>query len=94
MKKTLSPIHLVAALALTSCLLAACGNKDPYKNGVAAGQAACDCYQLESIEEQSRCLDQIDSTYREFLTDTAYTNAVETQMLRCISDGVLDIVKE
>jgi len=94
MKTSSSFFRLVAALALTGSLLAACGNKDPYKNGVAAGQAACDCYRLESIEEQEHCLDQIDSTYRDFLTDTAYTNAVETQMLRCISDGVLDIVKE
>ena len=94
MKHHRTIFRLAAIATAAGCLLSACGNKDPHKNGIAAGKAACECYQLATLEDQDHCLDQIDSTYQDFLTDTAYTNAVEAQLLQCISNGVLDIVKE
>ncbi len=86
-------IKYLAYAALGCCLLGACGSKDPHRNGIAAGKAACECYQLETLEEKDSCLDKIDSTYKDFYDDTAFTNAMEVQQLRCIGEGVLDIVK-
>ncbi len=73
-------------------LLASCSKGDPRKNGIEAGKAACQCYKLENAEDVSKCLSDIERKYQDFLTDTAYINASEEQQLKCISDGVIDIV--
>ena len=72
-------------------LLASCGKGDPRKNGTAAGKAACQCYKLENAEAVNKCLSDIEKKYQDFLTDTAYINASEEQLLKCITDGVIDI---
>jgi hypothetical protein len=80
---------LFGALMLTT----ACKGGDPHSKGVEAGKAACECYKLDGLEAVEKCLDKIERENQEFLTDTAYTNAVEAQLLECITDGVIDIVK-
>ena len=74
-------------------VLAGCGNSDPRRKGTAAGKAACECYKLEGLEAVEECLDKIERDNQAFLTDTAYTNAVEAQLLECITEGVIDIDK-
>lgn len=86
-------ITIATALFMTALVLNGCGNKDPHKKGIEAGKAACECYKLDTAEEVEKCLDQIEKSNQELLTDTAYINAVETQLLECITDGVIDIVK-
>lgn len=80
---------LMAALTLTT----ACSNRDPHRRGIEAGKAACECYKLEGLEAVQKCLDQIEKDNQELLTDTAYINAIESQLLECITDGVIDIEK-
>lgn len=80
---------LLALLAATS----ACTGKDPQRKGNEAGKAMCECYKLESSDEVETCLNKIESENQEYLTDTSYQNAVESQLLKCITEGVFDIVK-
>lgn len=84
---------LVSTALIATLLCCACNNKDPHRRGVEAGKAACQCYQLEGLEAVSRCLDEIDKENTPFLYDTAYTNAMEAQLLNCISTGVIDAEK-
>lgn len=84
---------LSVGLVAVTLLLCSCGSKDPHRRGVEAGKAACQCYQLEGLEAVSRCLDEIDKENTPFLYDTAYTNAMEQQLLNCISSGVIDAEK-
>ncbi|MBQ7062888.1 MAG: hypothetical protein IJM88_06335 [Bacteroidales bacterium] len=83
----------VAAGVVAVLLCCACANKDPHRRGVEAGKAACQCYQLEGLEAVSRCLDEIDKENTPYLYDTAYTNAMEAQLLNCITTGVIDAEK-
>lgn len=80
-------------LSLAVLLLSSCNDSKPHRRGVAAGKAACECYQLGSLDSVISCLDKIDKDNEEFLNDTAYTNAMEQQMLECISEGIIDISK-
>jgi len=88
-KRLIVVATLMAALTLTT----SCSNRDPHRRGVEAGKAACECYKLEGLDAVEKCLNDIERANQELLTDTAYTNAVEAQMLECITDGVIDIVK-
>ena len=81
------------AIAVVGLMCTSCGNKDPHKKGDAAGIAACECYRLEDADAVNACLDKIEKENQEYLTDTAFTNAMEARLLECISQGVLDIVK-
>ena len=80
---------LVALLAVT----VGCSNKDPQRKGLEAGKAMCECYKLESPDEVDACLNKIAKENQEYLTDTSYLNAVEGQLLECITEGITDIVK-
>ena len=84
----LFPAAFVAVLLFVSC-----NSNNPHRRGIVAGQEACQCYQLHGLDSVVSCLDRIDRENHEFLNDTAYTNAMEQQMLECISDGVIDITK-
>ena len=70
-----------------------CNNRNPRECGYEAGKAACECYKIEDPEEREACLDIIDSTYCDFLDDTAFTTAVEKATIECLTEGVNDIVK-
>lgn len=76
---------------MTFCV--ACGKGNPRAKGLAAGKEACECYKLETQEEVDACLDKIEFDNKEWLHDTAFTRAMESMMLECITDGVIDIVK-
>ena len=90
----MNPLYKIAIGTTVAALLCcSCANKDPHRRGVEAGKAACQCYQLEGLEAVSRCLDEIDKENTPFLYDTAYTNAMEAQLLNCISTGVIDAEK-
>lgn len=82
-------LTLLAALTIAT----GCSNKDPQRKGTEAGKAMCECYKLSSSDEVEACLDKIEKEHQEYITDTAYLNAVESQLLQCITDGVMDIVK-
>ena len=82
---------LLACTALSFCV--ACGNGNPHVKGLAAGKEACECYKLEDQEKINACLDKIELENQEYIHDTSFTNAMESVMLECISDGVIDIVK-
>ncbi len=82
-------LALLALLAATS----ACTGKDPQRKGNEAGKAMCECYKLESSDKVEACLNKIESENQEYLTDTSYQNAVESQLLKCITEGVFDIAK-
>ncbi|MBP5189588.1 MAG: hypothetical protein J6031_01580 [Bacteroidales bacterium] len=84
---------LIAAFFCVAMVLEGCSNKDPHRRGIEAGKAACECYKLDDAEAVENCLNEIEIANQELLTDTAYTNAVESQLLECITDGVIDIVK-
>lgn len=90
MNKSITLI-LSAVLFLFFCI--SCNNGNPRTKGLAAGKEACQCYKLEGLEEVSACLDKIELENKEYLSDTAFTNAMESMMLQCVSDGVIDIVK-
>ena len=90
MNKSLSTILVLFCLTL---LLAACSNKDPRKKGVAAGKAACQCYQLNDSTAIQNCLKDIEKENTPFLYDTIYINAMENELLNCISEGVIDFSK-
>ena len=79
-------------LAVTALCLS-CGKKDPRAMGTESGKAQCACYQMESEEAVNACLNDLERKYQEYLNDTAYIEAAETQMLQCISDGVVDAEK-
>lgn len=80
-------------LSLTAFILASCNGGDPKSKGTEAGKEACKCYQLDNFEAVDSCLKKIEHENSDFLNDTAYINAMEEQMLRCASEGVIDIVK-
>lgn len=80
-------------LSLTAIILASCNGGDPKSKGTEAGKEACKCYQLDNFEAVDSCLKKIEHENSDFLNDTAYINAMEEQMLRCASEGVIDIVK-
>ena len=84
---------ITVTLLGTCAVLAGCGNSDPRHKGTEAGKAACECYKLEGLEAVEECLDKIERDNQEFLTDTAYTNAVEAQLFECITEGIIDIDK-
>lgn len=84
-------IKCLFLISVTTMLCVACNSGNPHKRGVAAGKEACECYQLNSLDSVMNCLDRIDNENKEYLNDTAYTNAMEEQMLQCISDGIIDI---
>ena len=86
-------LKTAATLLAATLLCIACNGKDPHSRGVAAGKAACDCYKLDGLEAIEACLNEIEANNQEFLTDTAYLNACEQQLLECITDGVVDIDK-
>lgn len=88
-KRLTSGLAILAVLALTI----GCSNKDPQRKGTEAGKAMCECYKLGSADEVEACLDKIEKENQEYLTDTSYLNAVESQLLQCITEGVTDIVK-
>lgn len=88
MKKTL--ILLAAGVLL---LVTACSNKDPRHQGERAGKASCECYKLGTQEEIERCLDEVMEPYAKYVTDTTFTNAMEHEMLQCITQGVVDFDK-
>lgn len=84
---------IAMAMLCTLLVTIGCGSKDPHKRGLEAGKAACDCYKLEGLDAVNSCLDNIEKDNQELLTDTAYINAVEAQLLECITDGIIDIEK-
>lgn len=84
---------IIFALLCASLSLASCRSSDPHKRGIEAGKAACECFQLEGYEAVESCLHEIEKENHDFINDTAYINAMEVQMLQCIADGVVDIVK-
>lgn len=85
-------IKTLLVILASMMVFGACGNKDPHKKGIEAGKATCKCYQLEGQEAIS-CIEAIEKEYQMYLYDTTFTNAMELQLLDCISDGVADIVK-
>ena len=85
--------RIAAIILCTLMVVTGCGSKDPHKRGVEAGKAACECYKLEGMDAVNDCLNRIEKENQELLTDTAYTNAVEAQLLECITDGVIDMDK-
>ncbi|MBP5548520.1 MAG: hypothetical protein J6X58_06500 [Bacteroidales bacterium] len=86
-------IKNIAILSLALLFASSCGKGDPRKKGIDAGKAACECYKLDGLEAVEGCLKKIENDNQEFLNDTAYCNAMEEQLLKCVSDGVIDIVK-
>ncbi len=92
-QKTKIQTVLVVLFFVNLLFLAACSSGDPHKHGVAAGKAACECYKLENLDAIDACLDKIEKENSEFLTDTAYTNAVENEILDCITLGISDIIQ-
>lgn len=86
-------ITIVFSLLAVMVLASGCNNKDPQRKGTEAGKAMCECYKLNSQEEIEKCLQKIENENQEYLTDTSYLNAVEGQLLECITEGVTDIVK-
>lgn len=83
--------YTIAALSVVF-FCTSCGKGDPRKNGIEAGKAQCECYKLEGAEAVDNCLSEIEKKYVDFQTDTAFINAMEEQMINCITDGVVDIV--
>jgi hypothetical protein len=73
--------------------MVSCGSNDPYKKGVAAGKAACECYKMEGLEAVEQCIAKIERENQEFLNDSIYISACEEQMLNCITQGVIDADK-
>ena len=86
-------LRITLSIAVMGLLFASCGNNNPRNRGIEAGKAACKCYQLEGFEAVESCLKEIERNNAEFLDDTAYTNAMEEEMIRCANEGVIDIVK-
>ena len=84
-------IKIFATVLASTLMCVSCGLKDPHSMGIEAGKAQCKCYQQEGEEAVASCLNDIELKYKDYLNDTAYIDAAETQMLRCISDGVIDI---
>lgn len=82
----------MAAFVL-SAILGGCGRNNPHQRGIEAGRAACECYKIDDAVEREACLDKIDSIYHDMLGDTAFTNAVEEVTIKCLTEGVNDIVK-
>ncbi len=81
-------IKFLFAISFASLILSSCNNGNPRKRGIEAGRTACECYKLEDFETVDSCLKKIEVENAEFLADTAYTNAMEEQLIRCVSDGV------
>lgn len=90
MNKSLKTILALSAAAL---FFSSCTGGTPRVRGTEAGEAACQCYKLGEFEAVDSCLKVIEQDNAEFLNDTAYTNAMEEQILRCVTDDVIDIVK-
>lgn len=90
MRKTVS---LLATCCAVLALLASCSNKDPRHQGEKAGKASCDCYQLDTQDEVESCLDEVMQLYTKYVTDTTFTNAMEKELLNCVSAGVVDFDK-
>ena len=90
MNNTTLKIATVAAIALT---LTSCGSGSPRNRGTEDGKKACQCYKLDDPDAVEKCLSEIEQNNVEFKNDTAYTNAMEEQLLRCVADGIVDIVK-
>lgn len=86
-------LRITLGISLLGLLCTACGGNNPRNRGIEAGKAACKCYQLEGFEAVESCLKEIERNNAEFLDDTAYTNAMEEEMIRCANEGVIDIVK-
>lgn len=91
MNKIVKTLLLISAATV---ILSSCGNGNPRKRGTEAGKAACQCYKLDDFESIDSCLKTIEQENAEFLNDTAYTNAMEEQILRCLADGVIDFTKD
>ena len=83
MNKTFRTIGCIAVMAIVTL---SCSSKDPAKKGMEAGKAACECYNLEDGEAVENCIQNIEKEYAELLNDTAFTNAMEQQLLDCIFD--------
>ncbi|MBO4307186.1 MAG: hypothetical protein J5848_02605 [Bacteroidales bacterium] len=88
MNKTVKTAIIISVALIACC---SCSKGDPRKRGVEAGKAACECYKLNDSKEIESCLSKIENENQEILTDSAYLNAVDEQLLQCISDGVIDI---
>ena len=86
-------IRVFLCLSVSTILLSACSGNNPRNRGIEAGKAACKCYNLEGFEAVDSCLKEIERNNAEFLNDTAYTNAMEEQLILCVADGVIDITK-
>ena len=89
MNKAITTSLIIGATIL--CL--SCSGKGPREEGLKAGKAACECYKLEGHEAVEACLNQVENEYKEFMSDTAFVNAMEETTIQCVSDGVIDIVK-
>lgn len=83
-------VRTLLTLTAATIILSSCGNGNPRNRGIEAGKAACQCYNLEDFEAVDSCIKKIEQENAEFLNDTAYTNAMEEQILRCLTDGVID----
>lgn len=84
-------VKLILMASFLVLAVASCKSGDPHRRGIAAGKEACECYKLSGIDTVLACLDRIDAENKEYQNDTAYTNAMEQQMLNCLSEGVVDI---
>lgn len=86
-------IKAIVCLSISVIFLSSCSGGSPRNRGIEAGKAACECYKLEDFESIESCLKTIEQENAEFLNDSAYTNAMEEQLLRCVSDGVIDFAQ-
>lgn len=86
-------LAIIATISMVGLFCISCGNNNPRNRGIEAGKKACQCYNLENFEAVDSCLKLIENENADFLDDTAYTNAMEEQLIRCVSEGVIDIVK-
>lgn len=80
--------HLI--LPAIALLMISCSGGTPRERGKEAGKQACECYKLETFDETSACLNEIEKENADFVNDTAYINAMEEQLILCVADGVLD----
>lgn len=84
---------ITIAIAAMGLFCVSCTNNNPRSRGIEAGKKACECYKLEDFKTVDSCLKVIEQENTEFLNDTAYTNAMEEELIRCVTEGVTDIAK-